>query len=158
MKKLPLIAGALCLAVLPPIADAENTAWQPVKRSIPETSTEPPRVIYILPHSHTDIGYTTHQVDIHEKQVNNLLQGIAEAKRTADYPEGARFVWNVEVAWAADLMLQRLPKALQDEFFEAVKRGQISVNGMYLNNLTGLSRPEELIRLFRSKGLSREAI
>ena len=55
----------------------------------------------------------------------------------------------MEVSWAADLLLQRLPKKAQDEFFKAVKRGQISINGMYLNNLTGLSRPEELIRLFR---------
>jgi alpha-mannosidase len=149
MKIPNLIAGTLCLAALTAIARAEDAAWRPVKRSLPEASTVRPRTVYILPHSHTDIGYTTHQVDIYEKQINNLLQGIAEAKRTADYPEGARFVWNVEVAWAADLMLQRLPKTLQDEFFNAVKRGQISINGMYLNNLTGLSRPEELIRLFR---------
>ena len=107
------------------------------------------RIIYILPHSHTDIGYTTLQTDIVEKQVNNLVQGMAEAKRTADYPAGARFVWNVEVAWAADLLLQRLPEKMRNEFFKAVKKGQIYVNGMYLNNLTGLSRPEELVRLFR---------
>jgi hypothetical protein len=144
-----LIAGTLCLAALTAIARADDAAWQPVKRSHPEASTVRPRTVYMLPHSHTDIGYTTHQVDIYEKQINNLLQGLAEAKRTADYPEGARFVWNVEGAWAADLMLKRLPKTLQDEFFNAVKRGQISINGMYLNNLTGLSRPEELIRLFR---------
>ncbi len=107
------------------------------------------RTIYILPHSHTDIGFTTIQTDIAEKQVNNLVQGMAEAKRTAHYPEGARFVWNVEVAWAADLLLQRLPEKMRNEFFKAVKKGQISINGMYLNNLTGLSRPEELIHLFR---------
>ena len=33
----------------------------------------PKRTVYILPHSHTDIGYTTIQTDIYEKQVNNLL-------------------------------------------------------------------------------------
>ena len=149
MKRLTLIAGTLCLTLLPFITCAEETSWRPILRSSPEASTVPIRTVYILPHSHTDIGYTTIQTDIYEKQVNNLLQGIAEAKRTADYPEGARFVWNVEVSWAADLLLQRLPKTIQDEFFKAVKRGQISINGMYLNNLTGLSRPEELIRLFR---------
>jgi len=149
MKRLTLIAGTLCLAVLPTLTRAEDATWHPILKSSPEASTMPMRTVYILPHSHTDIGYTTIQTDIYEKQVNNLLQGIAEAKRTADYPEGARFVWNVEVSWAADLLLQRLPKAMQEEFFKAVKRGQISINGMYLNNLTGLSRPEELIRLFR---------
>ncbi|MFA6564164.1 MAG: glycosyl hydrolase-related protein [Verrucomicrobiia bacterium] len=105
--------------------------------------------IYILPHSHTDIGYTAIQTDIEEKQINNLLQGIAEARRTASYPKGARFVWNVEVMWAADLFLQRLKPKQRAEFFDAVKRGQVSLNGMYLNELTGLCRPEELLRLFR---------
>ena len=47
--------------------------------------------VYILPHSHTDIGYTAIQTDIEEKQINNLLQGLAAARRTADYPAGARF-------------------------------------------------------------------
>jgi alpha-mannosidase len=149
MKKAILRVATLCLALLPATTRAADTSWRPILKSSPEASTVPMRTVYLLPHSHTDIGYTTIQNDIYEKQVNNLLQGIAEAKRTADYPEGARFVWNVEVAWAADLLLQRLPQKTQDEFFKAVKRGQISINGMYLNNLTGLSRPEELIRLFR---------
>ena len=105
--------------------------------------------VYILPHSHTDIGYTAIQTDIEEKQINNLLQGLADARRTADYPAGARFVWNVEVLWAADLFLERLPAKHRDEFLDAVKRGQIALNGMYLNELTGLCRPEELVRLFR---------
>jgi hypothetical protein len=105
--------------------------------------------VYLLPHSHTDIGYTAIQTDIEEKQINNLLQGLADARRTADYPEGARFVWNVEVLWAADLFLQRLPAAQREEFLDAVKRGQVALNGMYLNELTGLCRPEELVRLFR---------
>ena len=105
--------------------------------------------VYILPHSHTDIGYTAIQSDIEEKQINNLIQGLADARRTADYPEGARFVWNVEVLWAADLFLQRLSPKQRAEFFNAVKRGQVALNGMYLNELTGLCRPEELLRLFR---------
>lgn len=116
-----------------------------------EVTLKPVRklTVYILPHSHTDIGYTAIQTIIEEKQVNNLLQGIQYAQQTADYPEGARFVWNVEVLWAADLYLHRLSKAQQETFFDAVKKGQVAFNGMYLNELTGLCRPEELIRLFR---------
>ena len=105
--------------------------------------------IYVLPHSHTDIGYTEIQTTIETKQVNNLLQGMECARRTAAYPEGARFVWNVEVLWAADLFLNRLDEAQRGRFFEAVKAGQVALNGMYLNELTGLCREEELLRLFR---------
>jgi alpha-mannosidase len=105
--------------------------------------------VYITPHSHTDIGYTEIQTAIERKQVQNLLDGMAAARRTADYPAGARFIWNVEVLWAADLYLHRLSEPQRVEFLEAVKKGQVVLNGMYLNELTGLCRPEELIRLFR---------
>lgn len=105
--------------------------------------------IYLLPHSHTDIGYTELQTEIEDKQVNNLLLGMEHARRTADYPPGARFVWNVEVLWAADLYLRRLDAAQRTAFLEAVRRGEVALCGMYLNELTGLCRPEELLRLFR---------
>jgi hypothetical protein len=109
----------------------------------------PQLTVYILPHSHTDIGYTEIQTDIEKKQVQNLVDGLAQARRTADYPAGSRFVWNVEVLWAADLYLRRLDAAHRAAFLDAVKRGQVALNGMYLNELTGLCRPEELVRLFR---------
>lgn len=105
--------------------------------------------VYILPHSHTDIGYTEIQTAIEERQVSNLVQGIEYARKTAEYPEGARFVWNVEVSWAADLYLRRLSEPQRKDFFAAVKSGQVALCGMYLNELTGLCRPEELLRLFR---------
>ena len=105
--------------------------------------------VHILPHSHTDIGYTEIQTAIEKKQVQNLIDGMAAAKSTADYPEGARFVWNVEVLWAADLFLKRLDETQRAAFIAAVKSGQVELNGMYLNQLTGLCRPEELLRLFR---------
>ena len=107
------------------------------------------RVIYVLPHSHTDIGYTDVQPAIEAKQVENLRKGISAAARTADYPEGCRFVWNVEVGWAADLYLQRAGAEEREAFFGAVRAGRVALEGMYLNVLTGLCRPEELLRLFR---------
>ena len=106
-------------------------------------------VCYILAHSHTDIGYTQIQTAIEDKQVQNLVKGMEIAKRTASYPEGSRFIWNVEVGWAADLYLNRMNENQKKEFLDAVTRGEVALNGMYLNVLTGLCRPEELSRLFK---------
>ena len=105
--------------------------------------------VYVVPHSHTDVGYTEIQTAIEKKQVDNLLEGIALARKTADYPAGSRFVWNVEVLWAADLYQRRMNDQQRADLVDAVKKGQVSLCGMYLNELTGLCRPEELIRLFR---------
>ena len=106
-------------------------------------------VCYLLNHSHTDIGYTEIQTAIEDKQVQNLVKGMEIAKRTAQYPVGSRFVWNVEVGWAADLYLKRMNETQKKEFLDAVTRGEVALNGMYLNVLTGLCRPEELSRLFK---------
>ncbi|GGB19700.1 glycoside hydrolase family 38 C-terminal domain-containing protein [Puia dinghuensis] len=104
--------------------------------------------IYVLPHSHNDIGYTEIQTDVERKQMNNLLTGIDYARRTKDYPAGARFVWNLEGVYAADLFLHRMTEQQRQAFIAAVKDGSVALNGMYVNTLTGLCRPEELLQLF----------
>ena len=106
-------------------------------------------LVYVLPHSHHDLGYTDLQADVEEKQVNNILQGIELAQKTQHYPEGARFVWNLEVLWGADLFLKRRPETDRVALREAVRKGWIGLNGSYANELTGLCRPEELLELFR---------
>jgi len=108
--------------------------------------------IYILPHSHNDIGYTEIQTNVERKQMNNLLTGIDYARRTKDYPAGARFVWNLEGAYAADLFLHRMNDQQRQDFIAAVKDGGVALNGMYVNTLTGLCRPEELLQLFHRSG------
>ncbi len=106
-------------------------------------------LVYVLPHSHHDLGYTDLQADVEEKQINNILQGMELARKTERYPEGSRFVWNLEVLWGADLFLKRRPEADRVALRDAVRRGWIGLNGSYANELTGLCRPEELMELFR---------
>jgi alpha-mannosidase len=106
-------------------------------------------LVYVLPHSHHDLGYTDIQANIEEKQMHNITLGIDLARKTANYPDGARFIWNLEVLWGADLFMKRKSQAEKDAFIDAVKKGWVSLNGMYANELTGLCRPEELLQLFR---------
>ncbi len=105
--------------------------------------------IFILPHSHHDLGYTDLQTKIEEKQAANITRGIELARNTANYPQGARFVWNLEVLWGADHYMRTKSQAEREELIGAVKKGWVGLNGMYANELTGLCRPEELLQLFR---------
>jgi alpha-mannosidase len=116
-----------------------------------EVRVEPVRKvqIFILPHSHHDLGYTGLQREIEAKQMENISKGIELARNTADYPPGARFVWNLEVLWGADLFMRTKPEPMREELISAVRKGWIGLNGMYANELTGLCRPEELLQLFR---------
>jgi hypothetical protein len=104
-------------------------------------------VVYLLPHSHNDIGYTDLQAAVERKQWANLDTALALISKTADYPSGARFKWNVEVMWAVDSFLREATPQKQQAFCDAVKNGTLDLGALYANELTALCRPEELLRL-----------
>ena len=103
--------------------------------------------LWFLPHSHNDIGYTHVQTEVERKQWQYLEQAVALARRTADYPSGARFKWNAEVMWAVDSYLKQAAPDKRAEFIQAVRRGWIGLDALYGNELTALCRPEALFRL-----------
>ena len=70
-------------------------------------------------------------------------------RKTADYPPGAQFKWNTEVLWAVDSYLRQASPEKQQELIDAIRAGQVELDALYGNELTGLCRPEELLRLMR---------
>ena len=104
-------------------------------------------VVYLLPHSHVDIGYTHVQTDVEKAQWKYLEMGMESAKKSANNPPGSRFKWNVEVLWAVDSYIKQATPEQRQQFIEAVKAGQVGLQALYGNELTGLCRPEELMRL-----------
>jgi hypothetical protein len=105
-------------------------------------------VVYVLMHSHTDIGYTDLQPNIEKKQAHNVVRALELIRQTKDYPEGARFKWNLEVMWVADQFARIATPEQMSEFNQAIHDGNIGVDAMYGNLLTGLCRSEEMSRQF----------
>lgn len=105
------------------------------------------REVWLLPHSHNDIGYSDLQADVEKKQIRNLRDAVALFKRTSGYPGEARFKWNTEILWAVDSYLSTCSADEKKAFIETVKQGGIGLNALYANQLTGICRPEELLRL-----------
>jgi alpha-mannosidase len=103
--------------------------------------------VYLLHHSHVDIGYTHVQTEVEQKHWQYYKQVIDLARKTADYPAGSAFKWNVEVLWAVDSFLKQASPEDRQAFIDAVKKGWIGLDALYGNELTALCRPEELIRL-----------
>lgn len=125
------------------------------KRTLP---IEPVRKwkVYMLPHSHVDIGYTRVQTEVEQLHWKYLEQAMELSERSADYPAGSQFKWNVEVLWAVDSYLKQASEQKRQQFIEAVKKGQIGLDALYGNELTALCRQEELVRLLDySRKLSR---
>ena len=114
-----------------------------------EVAVKPVRrwVVYLLPHSHVDIGYTQVQTEVEQNHWRFYEQAIEASRKTADYPPGAQFKWNVEVLWATDSYLAQAPPEKREAFIKAVRQGWIGLDALYGNALTALCRPEELVRL-----------
>jgi hypothetical protein len=106
-----------------------------------------PMEIYIIPHSHVDIGYTAVQPDVEKKQNENLETALRLAAATRHYPEGSRFKWSVEVLWPVENYLRTASPEKCAAFIAAVKAGEVGLEALYGNILTGLCRPEELVRM-----------
>jgi len=118
-----------------------------VRRGEVEVKPVVPREIWLLPHSHVDIGYSDPQPVVEKNHWRYFREAIALAERSAGYPEGARFKWNTEQAWAVETYFRQAGEAEKDAFIEALRRGEIGLQATLAGVLTGLCHPEELFEL-----------
>jgi alpha-mannosidase len=105
------------------------------------------RDIYILPYSHNDIGYTDLQKNIERKQWRNLEQALDLIGRTRAYPENARFKWNLEVTWPLESYFAQALDDKRRAIVEEYRNGNICVNALFANMLTGLVSDVEMKHL-----------
>ncbi len=103
--------------------------------------------IYLYNHSHVDVGYTNTHKNIEQLHKNNIIGGML-AEETKDIRQGAQYVWNPEVSWLLERLWQSNPKKRED-FINAIKKGQLSVDASYLNLNTSICSDEELFHVFK---------
>jgi alpha-mannosidase len=102
------------------------------------------RNIYLIPYSHNDIGYTDLQTYVEQKQWTHLdeaLRLIADAK---DYPYESRFKWNLEILWPLESYLKQASPEKKQQLLNAIHDGNIGLNALYINPLTGLANSTEM--------------
>jgi alpha-mannosidase len=116
-----------------------------------DLTLRPPRLreLWVLPHSHVDIGYTHRQDEVIDIQIANLRKAMELARASADHNEGERFKWNPEAIWVLDHFWDRVEVGERGALVQAVRRGEVGVDALYANMLTGLCRPEELAQSLR---------
>jgi len=125
-----------------------SIAAQPVAEAQVNLEPARKREVYILMHSHNDIGYTDIQTNIAKKQAHNVLRALDLIRKTKDYPVGARFKWNLEVLMPYEDFHAISTPEQEEQFEQAVREGNIGIDAMYANLLTGVCRGEELVRQF----------
>ncbi len=102
------------------------------------------RDVYLLSYSHNDIGYTDLQPVIEKKQWDNLDEALRLIEKTRSYPPDARYKWNLEVMWPLEGYLARASEAKRAEVVRAAREGNLGLNALYANILTGLASAPEM--------------
>ncbi len=115
-----------------------------VSREVVEVHPVTRREVYLLSHSHNDIGYTDLQPLVERKQWHNIEEGLRLIEKTRDYPIEARFKWNIEILWPLESYLQKSSPPERQKVIDAIRSGSIGVNALYGNELTGLATSVEM--------------
>ena len=85
--------------------------------------------LYVVHHSHTDIGYTDLQENVLDLQTDNIRDVI----RLLRSPENREFRWNCETLFIVERFLEEADEEERKEFFACVRRGNIGISLNYLN-------------------------
>jgi len=89
--------------------------------------------LYIVNHSHTDIGFTDVQ-DICVRQHTEFIdQALDLIEATAEYPDGARYRWVCEVTGMLERYLRHASSTQLDRFRHWHQQGAIDVAAMQYN-------------------------
>ncbi|MFC2118950.1 glycoside hydrolase family 38 C-terminal domain-containing protein [Bacteroidota bacterium] len=142
--KLPVVESDKNISVNVKVGNNDNISKNIIIKPVKQ------KTIYLLHHSHVDIGYTHVQKVVEDIHWKYFEQVIELAKNSKDQPAGSQFKWNVEVMWAVESYLNNASSEKKADFIDAVKKGWIGLDAFYGNELTGLCNTEELVRLTES--------
>jgi alpha-mannosidase len=107
--------------------------------------------IFVVPHTHVDIGYTDYQGKVAENQANTLVEAAELIKK---YPD---FRFATDGSWNLQQLLETRSARQRDEVLRLIREDKIGVPAQYFNLLTGYASLETLYRsLYYSKSLSHQ--
>lgn len=106
--------------------------------------------IFVVPHTHLDVGYTDYQGKVAETQSRVLTQA---ANLIHEHPD---FRFSMDGSWNLQQLLQTRPPHKQKEILDLIRTGRMAMPAQYCNLLTGYASLETLYRsLYESRELAR---
>ena len=89
--------------------------------------------VYLVQHSHTDIGYTRPQSEILAEHMRYIDYALDYCDQTDAMPDEAKFRWTCESAWVTREYLRSRPTSQIERLKKRIAEGRIEVTGMYCN-------------------------
>jgi alpha-mannosidase len=104
--------------------------------------------IYLVHHSHTDIGYTNDQPIVWELNTRFIDEALALAENYADSNSDGAFKWTVETTSTLKYWLDHASCQAIERFQKMEKAGRIEVTAMFAH-LTPLADLDQLLESFQ---------
>ena len=115
--------------------------------------------IYLVQHTHTDIGYTRPQSEILPDHLRYIDFALDFCDQTDTFPDPAKFRWTCETSWAIREYLLSRPAFQVERLKKRIREGRIEVTALFLNgsDLSDEASQADYLKpvgLFRDSGIS----
>lgn len=110
--------------------------------------------LYLVHHSHTDIGYTSDQPVVWDMHTRFIDEALDLAERYAHHDGDGAFRWTVETTAVLQHWLAHASPAEIDRLVALEKAGRVEVTGMYLN-ITPLYDTDQVVESLQAVGALR---
>ena len=87
------------------------------------------KTVYVIHHSHTDIGYT----DLQERVIDTQVDYIRTVLSMMEKEENADFRWNCETLFCVEEFFKTASDAEKEAFRALAAQGKIGLSANYLN-------------------------
>lgn len=131
-------------------------AGDPLASAHMEITPQRKWTVFVVHHSHLDIGYTDPQGVVLRHHHDYLDSALSIADATGGWPDDARFRWSVESTMPALRWLADSPRAAVRRFTDLVREGRIEVTAFPFQMHTEACSEEELSRQLRFVGQLRD--
>mgnify|MGYP003623885749 CR=1 FL=1 len=89
--------------------------------------------IYLVQHTHTDIGYTKPQTEILMEHLRYVDYANEYCELTENYPDDSKYRWCCEASWTVNEYRKNRPQEKIDKLRKYIAKGQIESTARFLN-------------------------
>jgi alpha-mannosidase len=128
-----------------PIITVASLNGQTSEHARGELFMVPIKTLYVVNHSHTDVGFTDYQDLCYRQHAEFIDQALDLIEATQDLPPEAQYRWVCEVTGMTERYFAKATSAQVERFKQWHERGYIDVAGMQYNH-TPMQMIEQMIR------------
>jgi len=114
--------------------------------------------IFLVQHTHTDIGYTRPQTEILPEHLRYIDTALDLCDQTDELPDAAKFRWTCETSWSVREYLKSRPAGQIKRLLRRMREGRIEATGMFLNfseiaDESTLAAQTKVLRMLKNAGI-----